>query len=175
MPGTMVSSDVAAAPDTELRGEPSSLNERQETRRGVWARIALEVLIVVNAVAFLAASVIHFGYSIPLGFTTLADATILQAATAEGVIGVAFVVAATAVFARSTWAWGATLVAYLLAVIGVLIGLSVSVGDPDLSSSANFWFHLTILPLVVVGLVLLVARSGRAGLGKASAAPKVSP
>ena len=157
------------------RGKESNSTGSPEARRGVGARIALEILIVVNAVAFLGASVIHFGYAIPLGFTTLADAALPQAAVAEGVIGVAFVVAAAAVFARGSWAWGATLVAYLLGVIGVLIGLSVSVGDPDLSSSPNFWFHLAILPVVVVGLLLLFTRSGRAGLGKASTAAKVGP
>lgn len=167
---------MSAASESRLaRGKESSSAGSPEARRGVGARIALEILIVVNAVAFLGASVIHFGYAIPLGFTTLADAALPQAAVAEGVIGVAFVVAAAALFARGSWAWGATVVAYLLGVIGVLIGLSVSVGDPDLSSSPNFWFHLAILPVVVVGLLLLFTRSGRAGLGKASTAAKVGP
>lgn len=166
---------MAAAPETRLRGKESNSDGRLEARRGVRARIALEILIVVNAAVFLGASIIHFGYAIPLGFTTLADAALPQAAVAEGVIGLAFVLAAAATFARGSWAWGATLVAYLLGLIGVLIGLSVSVGDPDLSSSPNFWFHLTILPVVVVGLLLLLTRSGREGFGKASAALEVNP
>ncbi len=171
----MASSDLTAAPDAPLRGDTSSSNGRLKARRGVGARVALEILGVVNAAAFLGASVIHFGYEIPLGFMTLADAALPQAAVAEGVIGVAFLVAAFAVFARRTWAWGGTLAAYLLAVVGVLIGLGVSVGDPDLSSSPNFLFHLSILPVVVVGLLFLMTRAGRAGLGKASAVLRVSP
>ncbi len=164
----MEGSDVAAAGEDRLRGKESSSDGNGGTPRGVGARIALKVLIGVNAVAFLVASVVHFGYAIPLGFATLADAALPQAAIAEGVIGVAFVVAAAAVFTQSSWAWGATLVAYLLALVGVAIGLSVSLGDPDLTSSANFWFHLSVLPVVVAGLLLALTRSGRAGLGKAS-------
>lgn len=171
----MASSEMTAAPDIRLRGKESSSNGRLEARGGMGARIALEILIVVNAVAFLGASLIHFGFAIPLGFATLADAALPQAAVAEGAIGAAFVVAAAAVFARSGWAWGAALVAYLLGVLGVLIGLSVSVGDADLSSSANFWFHLTILPVVLIGLGLLLTRGGRVGLGKAPADPEVRP
>ena len=171
----MVGSDATAASDTRLRGTESGSDRSLEARGGVRARLALEILIVVDAVAFLGASLVHFGIAIPLGFTTLADAALPQAAVAEGVIGVAFVVAAAAVFARTSWAWGATLVAYLLGVIGVLVGLSVSVGDPDLSSSPNFLFHLSILPVVVVGLLLVLTRSGRAGLGKASAVPGLGP
>lgn len=165
---------MAVGSDSRVRGRESNSERRLDARGGVGARIALEVLVVVNAVAFLAASVIHFGVSIPLGFATVADATLPQAAVAEGVIGVAFVVAAAAVFSRSTRAWGATLVAYLLAAVGVVIGLSVSAGDPDLTSSANFWFHLGILPVVVAGLALVLTRSGRAVLGRRTP-PKVSP
>ena len=164
----MDGSDVAAVSETRLRGNDPSSGGGLEARRGVRARIALGILTVADAVAFLGASVIHFGYAIPLGFTTLADAVLPQAAIAEGVIGIALVAAAAAVLARATWAWGATLVAYLLAVIGVAIGISVSLGDPDLSSSPNFWFHLSILPVVVAGLALALSRGGRAGLGKAS-------
>ncbi len=170
----MASGDLTAAPNARLRGEAPKSNGRLEARHGAGTRAALEVLIGIDAVAFLAASIIHLGFAIPLGFTTLADATILQAATAEGVIGVAFVVASAAVLLRRSWAWGATLVAYLLSLVGVLIGLSVSVGDPDLTSSANFLFHVSILPAVVVGLVLVLTPSGRAALQRAKP-PKVSP
>ncbi len=132
-------------------------------------------LVVGNGIAFLATSVIHFGYAIPLGFATLSDVTILPAGIAEGVIGVAFVAAAASVLGRWSWAWNGTLAAYVLGIIGVLIGLGVSATDSGDSSRANFLFHLTILPVLVVGLVLLVTKGGRAGLGRTAAIPKVSP
>ncbi len=165
---------MAAASENRLRGKESSSNGGVETRRGMQARIALEVLLVVDAVAFLAASAIHFGVPIPLGFTTLADATILPAAIAEGAIGVAFVLAAFAVFSRRDWAWNATMGAYLFGVLGVLVGLSVTLSDSVDSSPANLLFHEAVLPLLVIGLILLLSRSGKVGLGKTTVAPKVS-
>ncbi len=165
---------MAAASENRLRGKESSSNGGVETRRGVRARIALEVLLVVDAVAFLAASAIHFGARIPLGFTTLADATILPAGIAEGAIGIAFVLAALAVFSRRDWGWNATVGAYLFSVLGVLVGLSVSLNDSADSSPANLLFHEAVLPLLVIGLILLLSRGGKVGLGKTTAAPKVS-
>ncbi len=162
----MASGDVTAASDTRLRGEASSSNGRLEAGRGVGARVALEVLIVVNAVAFLAASIVHFGIAIPLGITTLADVPLLPAAIVEGAIGVAFVLAAFAAFGRRDWAWSGTLGAHLFGVLGVLVGLSITARDPDALSSPNFWFHVIILPVLVAGLLLLLTRSGKAGLGR---------
>ncbi len=166
---------MAAVSGTRLRGKDSNTDGRMEVRRGMGARVVLEVLVVVNAVAFLAASVLHFGLPIPLGFTTLSDVTILPAGIAEGTIGVAFAVAAAAALARWDWAWSGTLAAYLLGIVGVFIGLGVSAADSGDSSGANFLFHLTILPVLLVGLGLLLTRSGRSGLGKTAAAPKVNP
>lgn len=165
---------MSAASGTRLRGEESSSKGRLETRRGTLPRVVTEILIAGNTVAFLVASVIHFGYPIPLGFATLSDVTLLPAAIAEGIIGIGFAVAGAAVLARRDWAWGGTLAAYLLGIVGVLIGLGVSLTDSGDSSRANFLFHLTILPVLVAGLVLLLTRSGRAALGRV-AAPGVSP
>lgn len=137
-----------------------------ETRRGPWARVALGALIVVNAVAFLGASIVHFGVPIPLGITTLADVTILPAGIVEGAIGIAFVVAAAAVLARRDWAWSETVGAHVFGILGVLIGLSVTLRDPGDSSSANFQFHVAVLPVLVAGLVLLLTEGGKAALGR---------
>lgn len=157
---------MAAVSDARFRGKESSPDRREETRAGAGARAALEILVVANAVAFLVASVIHFGVRIPLGFTTLDDATILPAAIAEAVIGVAFVLAALEVFARRRAAWSATLGAHLFGVVGVLVGLGVTLNDSGDSSPTNLLFHELILPVLVVGLLLLLTRSGQAALGR---------
>lgn len=170
----MDGSDVVAAGEDRFRGKESNSNGRLGTRRGLWARAALGALVVVNAVAFLAASVIHFGIPIPLGVATLSDVVLLPAGIAEGAIGVAFAVAAAAMFARWTWAWNGTVAAHLFGIVGVFIGLGVSLSDSGDSSRANFLFHLTILPILVVGLGLVLTRSGRAALGRNAAAPKVT-
>ena len=165
---------MSAVSETRLRGKESSSKGSLEARRGPAVRVATEILVVGNGAAFLVASVIHFGVQIPLGFATLADVSILPAAIAEGVIGLALAAAGAAVLARWTWAWTGTLAAYLLGIVGVLIGLGVSVTDSGDSSRANLLFHLTILPVLVVGLVLLATGSGQTALGRASS-PKVSP
>lgn len=170
----MDGSDVDAASETRLRGKESGANGAVEARRRAVSRALTGILVVGNAIAFLAASVIHFGYAIPLGFATVSDVTIIPAGIAEGVIGGAFVVAAAAVLGRRTWAWNATLAAYLLGIIGVFIGLGVSATDSGDSSRANFLFHLTILPVLVGGLAVLLTRGGRAGLGRSAATAKVS-
>ncbi len=166
---------MVAASETRFRGKGSSSGGGAVTRPGERSRVVLEALLVVDAIAFLAASVIHFGYAIPLGFTTLSDVTILPAGMAEGVIGVVFAVAAAAAFADWDWAWNGTLAAYLLGIVGVLIGIGVSVGDSGDSSRSNLLFHLTVLPLLVLGLAVLLTPTGRASLGRKTAAPKVDP
>ncbi len=121
---------------------------------------------MVDTVSFLAASSIHFGFAIPLGFTTLSDAVLLPAAIAEGAIGVVLALATAAAFSRLDWAWIGATAAEVFGILGVLVGLSVTLGDPTDSSSANFLFHLGILPVLVVGLLLLVTPNGKAALGR---------
>ncbi len=170
----MEANEVDAVSETRLRGKEPISTARMNARRGGWGRVVSEALVVVDAVAFLATSVIHFGYPIPLGFATLSDVRILPAGIAEGAIGFAFVAAAAMVFARSRWAWNGTVAAYLLGIIGVLIGISVSVVDSGDSSRANLLFHLSVLPVLVAGVAILFTRGGRTGLGKAAGA-RVGP
>ncbi len=162
----MEGSDVAADAEARFRGRESRSSGNAATPRNVVARIALEVLVCGSAAAFLIASAIHFGAQIPLGFATLSDVTILPAGIAEGLIGAAFAGAAAAVFARWSWAWNGTLAAYLLGILGVLIGIGVSMTDSGDSSKANLLFHVTILPVLVAGLALILTRSGKTALGR---------
>lgn len=146
-----------------------------EDRGRTWEAGILEALIVGEAVAFLLASIVHFGFQIPLGFATLSDVTILPAGIAEGAIGLGFVVAALAVFARRDWAWTGTLGAHLIGILGVLVGLGVTLRDSGDSSPANLLFHEAVLPVLVVGLILLLTRSGQAALGRRANPSKVIP
>ncbi len=170
----MDGSDATAASDTRLRGKDSNSTGGTYVRRVPGTRLALEALLVVDTISFLTASVIHFGFAIPLGFTTLSDVTLLPAAIAEGAIGVVLAFATAAVFSRLNWAWIGTMAAHVFGILGVFIGLSVTLGDPTDSSSANFLFHLSILPVLVVGLILLVTPNGRQALGRSAAPQKVS-
>jgi hypothetical protein len=171
----MEGSDVAAASGIRLRGKESSPTGSLETRRGARARAALGILIVVNAVAFLVASGVHFGIRIPLGFTVLSDVTILPAGIVEGAIGIVFVLAGAAVLARQDWAWNATTAAHLFGILGVLVGLSVTLENPDDTSPVNTLFHLAILPVLVLGLILTLTKSGKRALGRATIPKGVRP
>ncbi len=162
----MEGNDAVAVQENRFRDKESGSAGSAVTRRSIRARVALEALAVGNAVAFLAASVVHLGYTIPLGFATLSDRTILPAGIAEGVIGVGFAIAAAFVFAKASWAWNGTIAAYLLGIVGVLIGLGVSLTDSGDSTRVNFLFHLSVLPVLVLGFALTLTRSGRRGLGK---------
>ncbi len=172
----MDGSDISAASEIRRsRGNESTSTGGLETGRGAGTRLALEVLLVVDTVAFLAASVIHFGFPIPLGFTTVSDVSLLPAAIAEGAIGVALALATAAMFSRLDWAWIGATAAHVFGILGVLVGLSVTLGDPADSSSANFLFHLSVLPVLVVGLALLLTRSGKTALGRKATPPEVNP
>lgn len=166
---------MAAVSKARLRGKESSSNHRPERRRELKPRMALGILIVVDAVAFLVASAVHFGARIPLGVTTLSDVTLLPAGIAEGAIGVAFVLAAVGVFMRRAWAWSGALGAFLFGVLGVLLGLSITLSDSGDSSPANLLFHEAILPVLVLGLTLLLTRSAKAALGRSTVPREVRP
>lgn len=161
----MEGSEVPTAANRRFRrGEESNSKSARQGRGSARIGRALKVLIVVDAVSFLGASIIHFGISIPLGLAVLSDVPILPAAIVEGAIGIAFVLAAAAVFTRQGWAWSGTLGAHLFGILGVLVGLSVTLRNPDGTSTGNFWFHLIILPVLVAGILLLLIPRPRAAV-----------
>ncbi len=121
----------------------------------------ITVLMVAEAVTFLLAALLHLG--IPLGFS---EPRILPAAIVEGLCGLFLAVSTYAVLARTTWAWGAALVAHLVAVAGVLLGIiSLALGAGP-STVANTIYHRVILGVLVVVLVLLATPGARAALGR---------
>src|SRR5205823_14806982 len=85
------------------------------TRRRNAVATAVRVLLVVEAVAFLLAALVHLGMPIPLG---LAEPRIVPATIAEGLSGLFFTVSAYAGFARRTWAWPLTTAAHAFARAG---------------------------------------------------------
>ena len=118
---------------------------------------ALALVTSANAVLYLGASLLHTGVTIPLGPLTLGfPAPSQPAAIAEGLIGAVLAVAAVILFTtrslRLVWA------AYIFALLGTLLGLSIivasRVGGPDL------WIHFVMLTGLATGFVLL-RRAGR--------------
>ena len=121
----------------------------------------ITVLMVGEALTFLLAALLHLG--IPLGFS---EPRIIPAAIVEGLCGLFLAVSTYAVFARTTWAWGAALAAHLFAVAGVLLGIIALALGAGKSTVANTIYHRVILGVLIVVLVLLATPAARATLGR---------
>jgi hypothetical protein len=129
-------------------------------------QMALRALIVFDALSLLLMAGLHVGLELPLGVVTLADVRIVDATIVEGVAGGLFVVAAVGVVGRRRWAWTATLVAHLFTLAGVLVGIFAIEAGKGPHSPLNDGYHRLMVGLLLVGLVLLFAPSGRAALAE---------
>ena len=104
-------------------------------------------LMLIEAVTFAIASILHFGVG----------ETFVAAAIPEAIIAVVLGAAAIAVMRRGAGSWGLALAATLFALAGVIIGLSVIIGGP-VSRPIDLAYHATIL-VALVGTVVLLLRS----------------
>ncbi len=133
------------------------------THRWTIVVTVISVLIVLEAMTFLLAALLHLGVQLPLGFT---EPRIIPATIVEGLCGLLLAVSAYAVFARKTWAWWAAISAHIFAVAGVLLGIiALALGSAP-STVANTIYHRVILGVLVVVLVLLATPGARATLGR---------
>ena len=130
-------------------------------RRGTTVVKVISVLIVVEAITFLLAALLHLGILFPLGFS---EPRIIPAAIVEGLCGLFLAVSAYAVFAQKTWAWWVALAAHLFAVAGVLLGITALALGLSPSTEANTIYHRVILVVLVIVLALLTTKSARTAL-----------
>ena len=123
--------------------------------------VSAGALMVLAATAFAAASIIHFGVAIPVGFATLSD-PFAGAAVPEAVIALVVATGAVAVLTRRPAARGIALTATLFALLGTVYGLTVTLGS---TRTGDIAYHLGILAtlLVILGLVLVPGRTRRRG------------
>ena len=91
-----------------------------KTDRGTTVVTVISVLMVLEAITFLVAALLHLGIQLPLGFS---EPQIIPATIVEGLCGIFLAVSAYAVIARKTWAWGGAIAAHVFAVAGVLLGI----------------------------------------------------
>lgn len=137
------------------------------TLRQAAVATAVRVLIVLEAVVFLLAALLHLGIQFPLGFS---EPRIIPAAIVEGLCGIFLAVSAYAVFARKTWAWPVAIAAHAFAVAGVLLGITSLALGLGPSTEANTIYHRVILVVLVVVLALLATPGARAALGRSKRA-----
>ncbi len=133
-----------------------------KTNRGSTVVTVIGVLMVLEAITFLLAAMLHLGIQFPLGFS---EPQIIPATIVEGLCGIFLAVGAYAVIARKTWAWGGAIAAHVFAVAGVLLGITALALGAGPSTEANTIYHRTILVVLVVVLALLATPGARAELG----------
>ena len=102
-------------------------------------------LMLIEAVTFAIASILHFGIT----------ETFIAAAIPEAIIAVVLGAGAFALMRRGAGAWGLALATTLFALAGVIIGLSVIIGGP-VSRPIDLAYHATIFVALVVTVVLLL-------------------
>lgn len=110
------------------------------------------VLLVLAAASFLVGALLHAGVGIPVGFTTLAEPRILGATVVEGICGVALSIGAYGTVARESWGPRAARAASVLAVIGVLLGMTLLAAGAGPRTDSNDFLHIIMLVLLLAVL-----------------------
>lgn len=121
-------------------------------------------LALIIALACLVASALHFGATLTVESTRIAEPPVLAAAIVEGAIGIAMLVVAAAIGARRSWAWNAALGGYLFGIGGFLVGILALVRSPGLRTPFNVAVHAGVLPLLLLGVLLTLTGAGREAL-----------
>ena len=138
-----------------------------KSNRGTTVVTVISVLMVLEAITFLLAAMLHLGVQFPLGFS---EPQIIPATIVEGLCGIFLAVGAYAVFARKSWAWQGAVAAHVFAVAGVLLGITALALGRGPSTEANTIYHRVMLVVLVVVLAGLSTPGARAALGRSNQA-----
>jgi len=123
---------------------------------------AIGVIVVLEALTFLAAALLHGGVELPIG---IVEPVSIPAMIAEGIIGIALALAAYTIFIRKgRTAWAMTLAAHLIAVAGVLLGMVAMALGPEPVTDANALYHRIALGVASLMLLFLFTRAAKDAL-----------
>lgn len=109
--------------------------------------------MALGAITLLIASAIHFGLTIPIGSTTIRD-SFPGAAIPEAVLGAILLVGATLVMTGFGAWWLAGIITTSLAVLGVIFGLSITIGGGH--RTGDVAYHVGLLAVLLLASVLLL-------------------
>ncbi|MGE5223847.1 MAG: hypothetical protein ACM3PY_15520 [Omnitrophica WOR_2 bacterium] len=143
--------------------EPTSVDAARvaphetEEAQGRPITIAISWLMAIAAVSFVAASMIHFGVTIPLGFATIYD-PFARAAIPEAILAIILGIALVTVLAHWSARWWAALAATLFTLLVTIYGLSVTVSS---SRTGDITYHVAMLVILGVIASLLLLLAGR--------------
>ena len=126
--------------------------ERRQPRH-VDRRVGM--LMVFEATTLAVAAVVHLAGYTPAGSKPPFEAS--DAGVAEAIIGVALAYGAIEVLRSSSRAWAAAVATTGFAILGFIVGLTITTQGGDVPDVV---YHLIMLPILVASLVIL-ARSGR--------------
>jgi len=116
--------------------------------------LGMALVTVGNVALYTVAAVLHLGVRIPLGFATLAVPEPIPPATVvEALIAAGLAAAAVATFVRAHRQPRLIRVAYVVALIGTVFGLTIALlrGLRGL----DIWIHLVMLAGLAGGFVLM--------------------
>ncbi|HEY2666166.1 MAG TPA: hypothetical protein VGK51_04955 [Actinomycetota bacterium] len=137
---------------------PEPTQPRQVDRR-------VGMLMAFEAATLAVASVVHLAGYTPAGSAPPFNAS--HAGVAEAIIGVVLVYGAVEVLRSSRRAWAAAVATTSFAILGFLLGLTITTQGGDVPDVA---YHLIMLPVLIASLVIL-ARSGRSEASRAQRVP----
>jgi len=126
--------------------------ERRQPRH-VDRRVGM--LMVFEAATLAVAAIVHLAGYTPAGSKPPFDAS--HAGVAEAIIGVALAYGAIEVLRSSSRAWAAAVATTGFAILGFIVGLTITTQGGDVPDVV---YHLIMLPILVASLVIL-ARTGR--------------
>jgi len=129
---------------------------------------AVGVLSAIYAATFFCGALLHLGVRIPLGFSVIAEPTIIPATFVEGLCGLALAVAALAAFTHKSWAWTAAFAAHAFALGGVLLGITALAVGAGPSTELNTIYHRVMVVALVAVLTLLLSPAGRTAFQRAA-------
>lgn len=126
--------------------------------------LALGMLSLVWAGAFLLSSLLHAGITVDLGIIVLEEETILPAQIVETVSGLTLAVGGLALLTRRSWSRAAAITGHAVALVGVTQGILVTTFRGGTSSVRNDIFHWMMVVVLVSGLLALTRPSIRAAI-----------
>ena len=118
------------------------------------------ILMLLEAATFATASFIHFDIASPLGVATIHGEPFIGAAIPEAIIAGVLLAGALALLVRPAGAWGLALTATLVALAGVIIGLSFILRGP-VSRPGDLVYHVAIFIALLVTIGLLLTSAAR--------------
>jgi peptidoglycan/LPS O-acetylase OafA/YrhL len=132
--------------------------ERRQSRRNVDRRIGM--LMAFEAATLAVAAAVHLAGYTPAGSKPPFEAS--HAGVAEAIIGVVLACGAIAVLRSSSRAWAAAVATTSFAILGFVVGLTITTQGGDVPDVA---YHVIMLPILIFSLIVL-ARTGRGEISR---------